>query len=881
MRPMNSGPSQRSAVTQGAKFTRRLGILAGALVLVPGILTLAVIAWMAHDASKALEEATAARYAAAPPPDQPTDQLTTEQREVQEGIRRRGVAGDISDSVAMSRLTLAMLQAAEECAKAGLPGAESRLSDMLDACTEAFARMPADAAPNTPGLLVAVREMRARYPKRPPATSTQEAPGSDGPQADPALPAWTDHSLSPAELRDATLIAKATTAWIRDDRSLTPRQADDLVLLAHAMAPRLAKLDGWDSMNPATRLAPLLALGNSEHPLAKLAMYQAMTDASWMEPRTEDIDRALSGLIAMQAPPRLCIAVAILTQRAHRPALAVKEKAAIESKACDVLVDYLAALGPCPADATLDEKVPWCTAGTIAVDLLDVVEPRTSSAALLRIEALPELDECLRQTILGGQATNRAWWVRGNGYADSVGESQWKEFHRELEKAYGHLSKARALDPARPEAAVRLIRVAMAGGAPQGETARMFLDRALKADVASVTAYRAAMWAARPRWGGSFRELLAIGMQAADTELFDTPVPALYADALGDLFEDGATLRVLADPEIGERLSSLVAGYTKSGWSEALPRLRAWAMLAALARGEYDEIIKVLADPTVPWDTTPFATVGIAPREMTFLAWARSGPTSDQVKAADALMANRKFDDAMQAYSRLLDQLKADGAPAQRVDAVEDLLANARNARGVSSGDWYQVPVNARMHGWRTKGGFWNSPMDAMAEGGGWGRPITARLLVPVGTTFEASVELLVWSRSDLMAESSLLFMMAPGVDARDCCSVSWYPNRGVIEIAQPDENPQIVRVATPAGASSDPMAMPIEVKADGAEISVRANGKLVHRSPVPGTGASLGRGLALGTVHPPAYGSKSGFRNLAVRSRASSDQGPSIGALP
>jgi len=131
------------------------------------------------------------------------------------------------------------------------------------------------------------------------------------------------------------------------------------------------------------------------------------------------------------------------------------------------------------------------------------------------------------------------------------------------------------------------------------------------------------------------------------------------------------------------------------------------------------------------------------------------------------------------------------------------------------------------------------------------------------------------------MAESSLLFMLAPGGGPEQCCWVSWFPNRGVLEIGQPGEEPRNIRIATPPIDGHGAMALPIEVKSDGAEITVRASGKMVYRGPAPGVGARVGRELAVGTRSPPANGSKSGFRSLAIKGRPSSDRGPSIGALP
>jgi hypothetical protein len=89
-----------------------------------------------------------------------------------------------------------------------------------------------------------------------------------------------------------------------------------------------------------------------------------------------------------------------------------------------------------------------------------------------------------------------AWEARGGGWANTVGEDGWKTFFSELAEAHKCLAAAHDLEPKFPEAATKMISVAM--GEQQngpGDSPRSWFDRAIAAQLDYHPAYSAYLWA--------------------------------------------------------------------------------------------------------------------------------------------------------------------------------------------------------------------------------------------------------------------------------------------------------------------------------------------------------------------------------------------------
>jgi len=140
-------------------------------------------------------------------------------------------------------------------------------------------------------------------------------------------------------------------------------------------------------------------------------------------------------------------------------------------------------------------------------------------------------DEWARESILGAAHFAMAWSVRGHGTADTVTPEGWRGFRKHLLFAQGHLLRAHALAPDRPEAATHLIGVSRAGLPPTGSTARDWFDRAVQAEFDYLPAYEQFATTLSLRWGGSEAKLDAFANECIETGRFDTRVPFMALEA--------------------------------------------------------------------------------------------------------------------------------------------------------------------------------------------------------------------------------------------------------------------------------------------------------------------------------------------------------------
>jgi hypothetical protein len=126
--------------------------------------------------------------------------------------------------------------------------------------------------------------------------------------------------------------------------------------------------------------------------------------------------------------------------------------------------------------------------------------------------------------ITGYAEIDRAWAARGGGWADSVTPEGWKGFAQHLDLAEKELSAAWATDQTLAQAPAGMIKVCM--GKDLGFAAqKMWMNRALSAQMDFMDPYWSLFNAWLPRWGGNHEAILAVGRQALATKAFNTWVP--------------------------------------------------------------------------------------------------------------------------------------------------------------------------------------------------------------------------------------------------------------------------------------------------------------------------------------------------------------------
>ena len=176
----------------------------------------------------------------------------------------------------------------------------------------------------------------------------------------------------------------------------------------------------------------------------------------------------------------------------------------------------------------------------------------------------------LSNMLLAELYSKQAWSARGTGYAASVTEEGWENFHQGLKLAEEKLQIAYELHPERPEAASAMITIAMAGDTDDDE--RTWFDRAVDAEFDYTAAYSAYLSSLRPRWGGSNEAMIEFAFECVGSGRFDTSVPfitsdcfdKIYSEATGTLKEDptGRTLvESMRDLDLYPKLHEVCQGY--------------------------------------------------------------------------------------------------------------------------------------------------------------------------------------------------------------------------------------------------------------------------------------------------------------------------------
>src|SRR5688572_9448763 len=105
------------------------------------------------------------------------------------------------------------------------------------------------------------------------------------------------------------------------------------------------------------------------------------------------------------------------------------------------------------------------------------------------LRKLPDADPWIVNMVGGDYHIKAAWALRGGGWAQDVTEEGWRGFNSNLKQARDCLLKAHELHPEYPEAASRMITVAMGAGDELNLDTREWFDKATSAQIDHIGAY--------------------------------------------------------------------------------------------------------------------------------------------------------------------------------------------------------------------------------------------------------------------------------------------------------------------------------------------------------------------------------------------------------
>ena len=199
--------------------------------------------------------------------------------------------------------------------------------------------------------------------------------------------------------------------------------------------------------------------------------------------------------------------------------------------------------------------------------------------------------------LCGSYHVEKAWDLRGSGFAGTVTEEGWRGFNKHLAIAREHLTQAWEHAPQFPEVPARMITASMGQGT--GDE-RVWFERSVMAQFDHYTAYKNYLWSLWPRWGGSFDQMHRFGLECLQTERYDTVVPYLYYRAVQGIASDEGGYRYWKYNNVRDRLYEYYDKQKRVPGAEFTPQEYDSRKAAVSWRlGEYNdalEIIKQLGD---------------------------------------------------------------------------------------------------------------------------------------------------------------------------------------------------------------------------------------------------------------------------------------------
>ncbi|MEM8678185.1 MAG: tetratricopeptide repeat protein, partial [Planctomycetota bacterium] len=333
----------------------------------------------------------------------------------------------------------------------------------------------------------------------------------------------------------------------------------------------------------------------------------------------------------------------------------------------------------------------------------------------------------LRHTLMGQFRVDNAWNQRGSGFAHTVTDEGWAAFRENMEDAAQHFTTAWEMDPQNPVASAEMIMVAEND---YGDAStREWFDRSVAAQMDFPKAYWQYLYTLRPRWGGSWEEMVAFGEECLATERFDTAVPLVYIDAVcGVAQEQENWEQTLNDDDIfdrfveildqaaaaPERAEPLHGGYRGNQLTSAI-----YDLAADWNKKELRD--EVQADLVDSYDSTYGQYIGLKYRTDRDIDAATAMP--DHIRQKLSAWRPKTGDGRATTRNKLrriaalfAEESESTTDPRQSRLLAEMAMQNDRQFR-FGDGEWVPLDFDLSYHSWIEHGGSWKVIDSAQIEG--------------------------------------------------------------------------------------------------------------------------------------------------------------------
>jgi hypothetical protein len=347
-----------------------------------------------------------------------------------------------------------------------------------------------------------------------------------------------------------------------------------------------------------------------------------------------------------------------------------------------------------------------------------------------------------------------AWNARGGGYSDSVTAEGWQGYNTHLAQAREYFTEAWKLHPEYPEAASRMIGVAM--GDSDDEQMRLWFDRATVAQIDYPEAWAKLRWGLRPRWHGSIEAMHALGVAAVQTKRFDTDVPRKFYDVVTDMESEMQPTEghIYGRSDIWPYFQQMYEGYIaepsqaadRDGWRSSYALLSYYAGKYDVSRRQLEALNwQPQRSRRADWNVD----LSIIPLEVA----ARTGPLAAEINDLEAVRSEQKSAaKPLRRYETLATSAKADERTRR---FIQCRVASLENEARLESGEWVDfLPASTNDLNWIFARGKCRVLVDGAleVESGTDGHSVYSRVRVQPDFEVKGEFEVVRCSNKDFQA---------------------------------------------------------------------------------------------------------------------------------
>jgi hypothetical protein len=270
------------------------------------------------------------------------------------------------------------------------------------------------------------------------------------------------------------------------------------------------------------------------------------------------------------------------------------------------------------------------------------------------------------------------------------------------------------MKPEYPEAAVAMITVSTGQSKP--DEARLWLDRAIEAQIDYLPAYDKYFWSLHPRWGGSHRAMYDFGLACLASGRFDTDVPYQFYYALESISEDLESRQALINkPETYEHLKRMFNGYLAARAGSSLAFFKTLYAAEAWKRGDYEAAARRFRElGSAAQPQTVASHYGSSLQRVRGEAYVRTGDTGEDVQRMITAAQEDRHEEALALCTGLLARVAQASDEAFYLQTWQGDLARRE---ALASGKFVPLQPDSSFKGWKVLHGDWRVTEDGWVQG--------------------------------------------------------------------------------------------------------------------------------------------------------------------